>query len=322
MVRRGCTLRLGALAALAATLAAAGCGSFEDPTIVLDLRVLAVQAQPPELVLDFDPEDPVAVVPQLDANPITVSALVADPGASRRLAWDMVACPPTNDQRCDPEDPSTAVGSGVVADPETSALRPTATFVVGLDVLEESVRADSLAGFGGVAVQVQLRVWPEGGDPATDAVWASKRLLYAPRVPAQRVANTNPTLDALLVDAEPTMPLAPARCEDGAASLEVAPQEDVLLLPVEPDGVRETYVLPTFDGGVRTITENLRYAWLATAGGWSSGASGGPIDAFGNQPKLERTWTAPRAPGDVRLWLVQRDERGGLAWTEYCVRVK
>ena len=306
MVRRGVPLP-----ALALALLAAGCGSFEDPTIVIDLRVLAMQADHPELVLDFDPEDPIAVVPQLEANPITVSALVADPGASRRLAWDMIACPPTNDLRCDPADPPTAVDL------------PRGSFVVGLDVLQASVRADSLAGFGGVAVQVQLRVWPEGGNPDTDAVVGSKRLVIAPRVPAERVANQNPTLAALLVDKDTNRPMTPGRCEDaGAVRLEVDPEEEVVLLPVEPEGVRETYVLPTFDGGVRTITENLRYAWLATAGGWSSGESGGPIDAFGNQPTLDSTWTAPKDPGDVRLWLVQRDERGGLGWTEYCVHVR
>jgi hypothetical protein len=320
MVRRGCTL-LGALMLLA-TFAAAGCGSFEDPTIVLDLRVLAMQADHPELVLDFDPEEPAAVIPQLEANPITVRALVADPGAERRLAWDMVACPPTKDLRCDPEDPSTAIASGVVADPEAAVDLPTGTFVVGLDVLEASVSADSLAGFGGVAFQVQLRVWPEGGDASADAVVASKRIVIAPRQPAQRVANSNPTLGALLLDKDASMPVTPGRCEDPtAARLEVQPEQEIVLLPVEPEGVRETYVLPTFEGGVRTITENLRYAWLATAGSWSSGESGGPIDAFGNLPTLDSTWTAPEDAGDVRLWLVQRDERGGLGWTEYCAHV-
>jgi len=118
------------------------------------------------------------------------------------------------------------------------------------------------------------------------------------------------------------MPLLPGRCESAAAAaLTVAPGQEVVLLPVEPEGVRETYVLPTFEGGVRRITENLRYSWLATAGSWSSGSTGGPVDGFGNVPPLDSTWRAPEDAGDVRLWLVQRDERGGLAWTEYCARV-
>jgi hypothetical protein len=321
MVRRGIVL---------AALGLAGCGSFEDPTRVIDLRVLAVQADPPEVVVDFDPENPAAVAPQLDSNPVTVRALVADPGEDRRLAWDMIVCPPTDSKRCDDaEDPQTMIASGVVADPEAAAVAdvPTASFVVGLDVLEASLSADSLAGFGGIAVQVQLRVWPEGADPDTSAevVYAAKQVVYAPREPAERVANRNPGLDALDVDGDATRPLAPGRCADPAAPrFEVAPGDELDLLPVEPMDARETYVLPTFDGGVRRITENLRYAWYASAGSWSSGSTGGPIDAFGNAAPLDSTWRVPEegTTGDVSLWLVQRDERGGASWTEYCVVVR
>jgi hypothetical protein len=37
-------------------------------------------------------------------------------------------------------------------------------------------------------------------------------------------------------------------------------------------------VVPTFEGGSRTFTENLRYQWLATAGSWSRAETGGPRD--------------------------------------------
>jgi hypothetical protein len=118
------------------------------------------------------------------------------------------------------------------------------------------------------------------------------------------------------------MPFAPGRCDDPATvPLAVAPRAEVILLPVEPDGVRETYVLPTFDGGVRTITENLTYAFFATGGRWSAEQTGGPVDAFGNVPLLDSTWRAPDEPGPVSLWVVQRDERLGQTWTEYCVLV-
>ncbi len=301
----------------------AGCGNFEDPAIVLDLRVLAIEADHPELVVDFDPSHPdaIALAAQLAGNPIAVRALVADPGVSRRLAWDMIACPPTDTLRCDDADPQTPVGAGVVADPETALDPPEGTFVVGLDVLQASVSADSLAGFGGVAIQVQLRVWPEGGDVA-QAEYASKRVVVAPRLPTERKANANPTLTGVLIDMDEARALVPGRCEDPFfAGLVVRPEQELVLLPVEPEGVRETYVLPTFDGGKRVITENLRYAWFATAGSWLAGESGGPVDIYGTPAALDNTWTAPKDAGDVRLWLVQRDERGGLAWTEYCARV-
>ena len=314
MVRRG--FALVALAALGA------CGSFEDPTRVIDLRVLGIEADRPELVLDFDPEHPEDLVPQLEASPITLRALVADPADARRLEWDLAVCPPTETLRCD--DPGATVvksiGHGTVADPETAFEPPTGTFTVPLDVLMESIRADSLAGFGGVAVQVQLQVWPQGD--RTQMIYAAKRVVVAPRLPAQRVPNVNPTLESLLVDEDENQPLQPGRCGDPATTpLAVVPEQEVVLLPVEPEGVRETYVLPTFEGGVRTIVENLRYSWFTTAGSFSAGQTGGPTDGFGNKPPLDSTWRAPEEPGEVRLWLVQRDERGGLAWTEYCARV-
>ena len=317
MVMRTCSL-------LVAALALGACADFEDPDIVIDLRVLAIAADKPELVLDFDPQNPLDVVPQLEANPVTVQVLVADPAAQRRLEWDMTACPPTNEHRCDPEDPWTFVASGSVEDPEVTFDPPTGTFVVGVDVLDAAVRADSLLGFGGVAIQVQVRIWPEGGDAdAADTLWASKRIVYAPRVPAERTPNNNPTVTGLTINEDPTRLLAPGRCGDPTTTPNlVAPEEELVLTPIEPEGVREMYVLPTFDGGTRRITENLRYAWLATGGSWTAGSTGGPTDAFGNPPTLDTTWTAPReATSDIRLWMVQRDERGGLTWNEYCVHV-
>jgi hypothetical protein len=321
-----------ALGLAAIGLAACDAG-FADPTIVVDLRVLAAPTDPAELVLDFDPMDPNALVTlatELQANPVTLTPLVADPGATRRLQWDLSACAPSKSLRCDaPDDAKNTtvlVGSGTMEDPETTAPVASAPFVIPVNVLEESITADALAGFGGVAVQLQLRVWPEGDDPKT-AVYAEKRFVVAPRLPAERVANSNPTLDSLMwgtnPDADPTDTFAPGACgEPGTTPITVNAQQKIHLLPVEPDGVREHYVLPTYEGGTRALTEFMRYAWYVTAGELSSGESGGETDIFGNKPHLDVTWTAPKDPGDVRLWLIMRDERGGTAFYRYCLRVQ
>ena len=42
-----------------------------------------------------------------------------------------------------------------------------------------------------------------------------------------------------------------------------------------PEGVREDYVVPTFDGGSRMFTESLTYQWLAGDGEWSRSRTGG-----------------------------------------------
>jgi hypothetical protein len=321
------------VAALAAAVLAAGCDAgFEDKAIVIDLRVLGAVAEPPELVLDFDPEDLGALAIQLEQNPVTVTALVADPGAARGLEWDMSVCAPTSSLRCDePEDTVVTIASGSVPDPESAgpvAMMPSAAMVVPLPVLEESLTADSLAGFGGVAVQVQIRVWPEGAAASgAETVYAAKRVVVAPRVPAERVANSNPWILDLHSTTDPQSTpdqlVLPGACGvTGTTPAGVSPGGTLRLLPIEPVEVRETYVLPTFDGDVRTITEYMRYAWFATAGSFDRGDSGGATDAFGNVPTLDVVWTAPDEPGEVRLWLVQRDERGGASWRDYCILVQ
>lgn len=312
---------------LSILVAAAGCGDFETPSIVLDLRTLGAIAEPPEVVAPFDPENPEETALQ----DVQVCLLAADPAESRRLEWNMVACAPAGDGRCDPQEPFVSAGFGFIDDPEETGARGCGTVAAGpglLAVLEDAVSADSLAGFGGIAVQVEI--WVNGVDaPFEEAQFAAKRILYAPQIPAERVANNNPTVERFTykfaADAEPVdLPLG--RCGE-IAPVEMAIGDDIEIEPVEPEGVREDYVLPTFDGGVRRITEHLTYAWYATAGEWSRENSGGPRDLAGNQPPLDSTWTAAidedavGAGLDVRLWMVQRDERGGQAWYESCLRV-
>lgn len=310
-----------------ALLACLGCGSFEDPAIVIDLRVLAMVAEPPEVVADVDPDDPGSVNLE-DIDDVTVCALVADPTESRRLEWAMTACPPTDSGRCDePDDPSTAIGAGVIEDPEEGADEPALCATLPADgnliaILMESVRADDLLGFGGISAQIELRVDGEGDG---EAIFATKRVRYAPRIPADRVSNRNPYVDGFTatVGGE-EIPLPLGRCGD-VEPIEVGPGAEIAIEPIEPEGVREDYVLPTIEGGRVDLTENLRYQWLATAGDWSRFESGGPRDPFGNEAPIDTRWRSPgdvAEAGDVEMWVVQRDERGGSSFYRSCVRVE
>jgi len=323
-----------------ALLAGACNTDFEDPSIVLDLRVLGMRADPPEIVAPVDPEDPTDV-DLADIPPVEVCALVAEPDRHRGAHYRMRLCPPTGGGRCegadegvdeqsvfelteaDVDDPDLLGAQGMCA-----TIEPSADLVV---VVQQSVRADDLAGFGGIGVQVDLAVTPDGGSEE-DTVWAFKRVRYSPQLPAERVANTNPTLAGITGardasgerDRDFEIPLG--RCGDVTPFL-VAPGERITMLPREAEGAREDYVLPTFDGGERHYTENLTYQWHATAGEWSRFDTGGPIDAVGNDPPLDSRWRAPHDADeigdglDVRMWIVQRDERGGQAWYESCAHV-
>jgi hypothetical protein len=285
-------------------LAACNAG-FQSQSIVVDLRVLALRSDPAEVVVDVDPADLTSV----ELPDVTFTALVADPLGPVTLAYTWTACPVTDTLRCDdPTAPNLRFADGTTDDLDGKP--PTARLAVTVDLLRAALDADTFHGLGGVPVQVELAIRPAGA-PDDQAVFASKLIVYAPRIPAGRLPNQNPTIAALNIDSVPV----------GVDSVpSVAAQQQITLEPVEPVGARETYAVPTLDGGERVFTENLRYSWLATSGSFSQEHTGGPVDVFGNHPLLRTKWT-PGLPGIVFIWVVQRDERGGTYWTKRSVMV-
>src|SRR5205085_12099263 len=93
-----------------------GCNTFEDPDIVIDLRVIAMQADPPEQVVDVDlsnPQQPAMLLQQLQSA--TVCATVADPGLDRNLRYMLTLCSQGGDDRCS-DDAVGVIGSGIVSE--------------------------------------------------------------------------------------------------------------------------------------------------------------------------------------------------------------
>ena len=323
-------LVLAGLLAFLTMLSTTACGDFEDPTIVIDMRILAITVDPPEVVSKVDPMNPT----DLELVDVEVCALVADPADARSLHFEMVACAPSDEGRCASDVTFAPITIGDVEDPETAdapvrmcgTLEGNARLV---PVIQEAIEGDSLSGFGGVPVQIDFFARPADAT-LEQAVFGTKSILYSPKIPEERVANANPTLEQITVTrvaTEEELVLPIGRCKD-ITPIEVAPGEVLNLLPVEPDGAREDYVVPTFDGGSRMFTENLRYSWFGTEGSdWEKGGTGGPKDFAGNEPKLDTDWRATQDPEkigtglDVSVWVVQRDERGGAAWFESCLRI-
>ncbi len=344
-----------------AALAASACTKFEDPDIVVDLRVIAMEATLPEQVIDVDLSNP-PPADQLLAQvlPTRVCALVADPSFERDLRWSMTLCPSASNDRCD--DPSYVVGSGVISDPDGDPLNPMPEPQMCAEVPADSrllnvvlatLNGDSLKGFQGLDYEVLLEVGGVDADPSLDQ-YAFKTLQLAARVPSNRVANNNPYLDTsfspgdtgsqglvAILDGVTDFPLPLGRCVDDcpfpgdchfpefprpSTAFQVTPGEEVELTPNEPDGVHEQYFLPTTDGGAEMFTESLTYEWIASGGKFSTGSTGGPRDLAGNPAPLATTWTAPSAQdvpngAEISLWIVQRDERYGVQWYESCFRV-
>ena len=316
----------------------AGCGSFADPDIVVDFRVLALQATIPEQIIDIDITDPAPPTELLEQMvPTDICVLLADRNFERNLRWSMTLCNLNNDERCPAGGPQSVFRSGIWADPDLADMPPQLCATVPVDgnllgVLLDSYENDPYRGLGGIYYGVSLIVGGEDADPALD-LYAAKTLRVQPRIPPELQANNNPTLagvDVRLAEDQEFQPLPLTRCIDlmaaGVEPITVEPRQKIRFMPVEPEGVREEYVVPTLSGMSRMFTESPTYQWLASAGNYSAGSTGGTRDAFGNPATLFTDWTAPQAkdlngPTDVSFWFIQRDERLGLQWYESCVRV-
>ena len=321
-------MRALVLAALAA------CTTFEDPALVVDLRIVAMTATPPEQVLDVDLDQPPALgdlVAQL--QPSFVCAHVADPARTRSLRWSMRACLPAvhenGDQlgACDPDRPSVLLGEGIADDPELaggpicSAVQPDAGLVA---ILLDQYEQDLFGGFAGLDYVVVFTVGAMDFDPSLDLVGV-KSLRVAARIPAERTANENPFLTELQgsFDQFEGPPLAIGYCADGV-TLRVSPGAQLLVFPLEGPGTRQDYFAPAVDLTFREFTETMTYEWLATAGSFTEYTTGGTTDPFGNEPALGSTWVAPAvtSPLEVQLWAIQRDERFGVSAFPTCVTVE
>ena len=311
----------------------AACSKFQDENIVIDTRILAMSATVPDQIIDVDLDNPQSDVELLaQLKPTRVCALVADPEV-RRLRWSMILCVLSGENLC--YSLQSKIGNGIAEDPEeTPDIH--ATEMCGtvnpdgnlLGIIRNAYEFDSFGGLGGIDYGVSFRVAGEELAPVLD-IFAGKRLRVAPRIPADRSANTNPDVDHFdmkIDDAEP-VPLPLGRCIDQPTKLEVPAKATVRITPIESATTRESYVVPTLDGTVERFTEATTYQWIAGSGSISAGMTGGPHDFAGNAPPLFTDWHAPGPDDvgdglDVPLWIVQRDERLGVTWYESCLRVK
>jgi hypothetical protein len=72
---------------------------------------------------------------------------------------------------------------------------------------------------------------------------------------------------------------------------------------------------------LRDRREAMRVSWFASAGEFEHDRTGrSEVDA--DDAESENVWVAPDAEGDVRVWVVLRDDRGGVGWGSYTLRVE
>jgi hypothetical protein len=181
----------------------AACGNFQDPDIVIDLRVLSITSSPANQVVDITASSqPADILAQL--VPTTVCALTSDPSFDGGLDWSMTLCNTATDDRCADNSngsdvsPTYVIGSGTIADPDTTSPEPQLCGTIPADenlanVLINSIQTDPLMGLGGVNYSIVLEVGDVGVDVSQDQ-FAEKELQVIPRIPANVTQNHNPDL--------------------------------------------------------------------------------------------------------------------------------
>jgi hypothetical protein len=91
-----------------------------------------------------------------------------------------------------------------------------------------------------------------------------------------------------------------------------------------PTGCQGSEQYAWFDPEARVVSlrrEAIRVAWFTTAGALDADTSGlAEEEADGHS--ADNAWTAPSEAGEARIWLVVRDDRGGVGWQSYRVRVE
>ncbi len=185
-------------------------------------------------------------------------------------------------------------------------------------------------GTGGYYQPVRL-IWPNGGDyllaagvtrlgcglaGATTETLAAFKTAYVP--------NTNPSISRLTAAAalvHPDKNLNPGGVLGAAVGRGKSLELHVFwpTCDTPPCAGAEPYAF--YDPAARALgtrREAMLASWFATGGTFASdrtGPSESGLDAA-------NTWIAPDDAGDVTMWIVLRDDRGGSAWQRYRFHVE
>jgi hypothetical protein len=306
--------------AAAALLGGGGCASFEDITTVIDLRILGIKAEPPEIYVDRNTLDS-----QTEPFFSTFTALVVDPrGAGRPVSYTALACPREIDTV------TAATGrNGVVCEHNVPGMTPTSLDIPGTPAQtsdpgpQHSITflltvpppllalAFGLDPFGAQGFQLPIVVQLELA-AGTESIVATKRIVFSQQLDDRppQFPNQNPVPASIRVyparDAQ-RMPIAPMTF-DGQQSIVLPPGGQLWFEPM--DTPRESYSTRelTRENPPQVITrdvaqESLRFAFFASAG------------KFAPPETTTIPATVPEG-GVVTVWIVSHDERGGTDWVQ------
>jgi len=271
-------------------LAAAACTpNFQSQDQVVDLRILAVSAEPPEAQFDTGGGS---------VDPVSLTILAVDPTRPGSIATlSAQLCGPTDSRLCD---------QGFSADGGTLTRDGGDLFstilAVPQPVLAQAVAANDLGAFNGIRVQYSFSV--ADGAPARPQT-GDKIIIYSPRGGSP---NQNPRLDGLELS---RAGVVFQTIRDGQ-SLTLDAGEEIGVRPLLPDGGREQYTTTDLRGNPVTLTEDPAYSFYTTAGAQFDPATANEAADGGAPPEGLTRFQAFSDAGT--FWVVVRDGRGGETW--------
>ncbi|GMU59597.1 MAG: hypothetical protein AMXMBFR34_13600 [Myxococcaceae bacterium] len=318
-------MRLRALA-LVVSLASLGCVQPEDnPTTVKDLRVLGIQFETPEVLIDecnlgllgslaatdggaiVIPSELLEKLAAAASRPLTMTSLIEDPaGNGRPLKYRVVACANQSDRRCTNEGDFLELARGETSAGELAVtVAPGALLLPdGTPLLQEVIAQDLFKGLGGFRVPVLLDVQTLDG---REHIYAQKLMVYMCRFFPEMQENVTPVLPGLTVAAVPWP-------EDEVK--EFTGTQEVELEPKDFSALQEPYLMPSFQLSPVSLKEAWKVSWYTTMGTFGSHNTGG-VDLGGQSGRHRNQWqpdTTATAAQDVTLTFVVRDGRGGESW--------
>lgn len=305
-------MRAAALIALLSGLAA--CQDPLTPQSHVDkLRVLAMRAEPPELVLRQDAGLPATTFQALAVNPSGDL-----PSTAFALCTLQNGGTPSATLDC----PGAAGIDLPDAGPNAARLDFNNPAIQAL-ALQLSQQDGGLADAGGLQAQLAQGIplligftasappggYPDGGPPGFDGGPQQLRgfTTIKLRTASDQPVNRNPQIIGLQSKADGGVAIDLP--DDGGFSIHAG--QEVQLTPVPAADAKEQ----TPNG-----PETLGYTFFSTGGALSSlrttdtTATGEPVDTFTN-------WSAPPQPGPVQFWVIIRDGRGGTGWLTRTVQV-
>jgi len=301
-----------------ALLALTGCAEAWSPeSIIEDLRVIGMQADPAELK---------------PGESASLSALILDPsrpGQKNTVLW--IGCDPDpfnlGRSACsDPavlQNPASLVSGGKLPNGvHFIGLDNAATYATSAELFSQLAATDTRRQTGTVGQVLAIAIAQETtGVPTMEEAAAlfdkvAKKevkaviTLFRIKVSESATRNTNPVISAFLFDGKPVKPNLPAM-------ISAAGKREVLL--EAPEGSFEPYV-ETTPTAMEEKVERLTSAWYSTSGRFNN-------LRVALRSEVKAIFTAPGDPGfpldkvpenrSGTFFVVMRDTRGGQTWTQH-----